>query len=309
MCVSHILDRSFNLPVFHGGERHKVNVTKETENTKGESLGDPSSFSLIFSSLPFSHYLMETEPVVPLTPPDTRKPSFSSSTGLAGRKPSVTFDLSNLPSTPREEKDAQLLSPSNSIDICAQAVPDTILVALLDRDEEMRQLVSHNHAFFSTLRTHLHPNWSRFENTLYCPRSQMPDADWIRRIGKAMQAAPSLLQQFYDLVGYVEQEDDHSSYSEPSVAHVDITRLRNYPKRVESLPSAYPQLFVNCRQSMTEDEADAFKQLILTPRSSMPDDLWEMAIYDQLDRWPNLVDQLHEIIAYEVECGEHGDAS
>ncbi|ORY97906.1 hypothetical protein BCR43DRAFT_490540 [Syncephalastrum racemosum] len=252
---------------------------------------------------------METEPAVPLTPPETRKPSFSSSTGLNSRKLSVTFDLSNLPSTPREEKDIQLLSPSNSIDISAQAVPDTILVALLDRDQEMRQLVSHNHAFFSALRTHLHPNWDRFENTLYCPRSQMPDVDWIKRIEKAMQAAPSLLQQFYDLVGYVEQEDYPSTSSEPLVAHFDIARLRNYPKRLEALPTAYPQLFVNCRQSMTEDEADEFMRLLLTPRSSMPDDLWEMAIYDQLDRWPNLVDQLHEIIAYEVECGEHGDSS
>lgn len=218
------------------------------------------------------------------------------------RKPSVTFSLPDTPGAEEEDYDDQksLLSPlrSPTIDICARAVPNTVLVAMLDRPEEMRQLVQHNRAFFAALRSHLHTAWPRFENTLYCSRATMPDRDWLDRISKALRDVPPLLQQFCDLVGYTDVEpnqQDKPYYFE----HVDITRIRNHPDRLNS--KAYPQFYVNCRECMNADSFEKFQHTLKIPRHEMPDDIWEMTIYDQVDKWPNLIAQLKEIIAYETE--------
>ncbi|KAG0166697.1 hypothetical protein DFQ30_006880 [Apophysomyces sp. BC1015] len=242
----------------------------------------------------------------PLTPPseagsDHRKGS---------RKASVTFDLSNIPrALANDFNDGSLLSPSisspgsiSSIDISAQAVPDSILVALLDRENEMYELVRHNHAFFSSLQTHLQSKWQRFENTLYCPRSQMADEDWLERIGRALNGTPSLLEKFKELVGYMGDDDHATSCEHPSFADVDLTLIRDYPATLESFPESYPQFFTNCQQTMANENLyKSFKQILFAPRPDMPDDIWETTIYDRLDRWPDLVAQLKEIVAYEIE--------
>ncbi|KAJ8655994.1 hypothetical protein O0I10_008434 [Lichtheimia ornata] len=275
--------------------------------------------------------MMNSQPFeAPLTPPaeypssrthntatTTTTTATTPPTGAGGRKLSVTFDLPETPGgtkhSPLNEDD--LLSPSisrsNSIDINAQAVPDTILVALLDRDEEMRHLVQHNTAFFSSLRSHLYHNWSRFENTLYCPRSKMSDQDWMGRISKALHAVPPLLQQFKDLVGYMGEDDTTTTTTlqqeEPSFIHVDLARIRDYPQRVARLRQAYPQFIINCQKGLSNP--DAFFDTLFAPRSStMPDDIWEMRIYDQLDHsGHDLLAQLKEIVEYEIECGMEDD--
>ncbi|KAI9322139.1 hypothetical protein BX666DRAFT_1815107, partial [Dichotomocladium elegans] len=206
----------------------------------------------------------------------------------------------------------QLLSPSSrcsSIDISAQAVPDTILVALLDRDEEMRHLVRHNRAFFNTLKSHLYTQWPKFENTLYCPRQRMPDQDWMDRITKALAPVPPLLQQFKDLVGYmpehgaaIDEGDAITSYDPNHFINVDITRIRDYPSRMAHVREAYPQFFINLKNSGLLDPTSFVDTLLLAPRSAdLPDDVWEMRVYDQLDSFPDLLAQLKEIIDYELE--------
>ncbi|KAI8149943.1 hypothetical protein BJV82DRAFT_662041 [Fennellomyces sp. T-0311] len=225
----------------------------------------------------------------PLTPPPQDEDDVP-------RKPSVSFDLSNLPdpATPAVDEEA-LLSPTRSIDIAAHAVPDTICVSLLDRDTEMRQLVAHNAQLFNTLRSHLFKDWPRFENTLYVPRRQIDDLEWMARISKALQPVPSLLQQFRDLVGYI-------PHSPPSTAspfdHVELLRIRAHPDKLKQFPAHYPQFFVNC-QTCLQDEQQAFEDTLFS--STLPDDVWETTIYNQLDRWPDLVAQLKEIVAYETE--------
>ncbi|KAI8364669.1 uncharacterized protein BYT42DRAFT_589991 [Radiomyces spectabilis] len=287
------------------------------------------------------------DPHAPLTPP-AEKRQFSPTE----RKPSVTFDFSNLSDetaaenygtenanmeTPALLSPLSPLQPAVSVDINAQAVPDTILVALLDREKEMRDLVRHNHQFFQSLETHLQSMWPRFENTLYVPRLQMPDSDWIKRLSKALEGAPSLLGTFKELVGYL-GEDEHAAsmnddechataYEEPAFANVDITHIRKYPQRLAKFPDAYPQFFINCEEAMKstplspsrtqrhkslhssppqhdEDAYTLFRQTLFTSRDTLPDDVWETKIYDQLDQWPNLIDQLKEIVAYEVEDEE-----
>jgi hypothetical protein len=55
------------------------------------------------------------------------------------------------------------------------------------------------------------------------------------------------------------------------------------------------------RQACEDSELyERFVQILLTPRRMMPDDLWEEAIYECLNDWPHLIDQLKDIIAYEV---------
>lgn len=262
--------------------------------------------------------MTNTQPAItsPITPPaDESKLSTVRPSTESSRKPSVTFDLSNLPETPQND---DILSPSLSASptsgIHAQAVPDSILVALIDRQEEMRELVRYNHRFFATVRARLRSEWPNFEkNILYASREQMPDREWMQQISQALNDFPSLYLQFCDLVGYV--DPDHYQQLDATnedFADVDITRIRDYPHRLAQLPESYPQLFINCQACLESPSYnceykrpyDTFKRTLLAPRSELPDDLWEMIIYDILDPWPNCLDQLKEIIAYEIECGE-----
>ena len=268
----------------------------------------------------------------PLTPPPQEEEE-----AHHYRKPSVTFDLSNLPapSTPSstmmtvggfEEQEAALLSPTRSIDISAQAIPDTICVALLDRDTEMRHLVAHNTPLFNTLRSHLFNDWPRFENTLYVPRQQLDDIEWMARISKALQPVPSLLQQFRDLVGYVPVSDNNNDNGDyynhdnnengysidqrrhhQQFDHVDITRIRALGQvKLKDFPTHYPQFFINCQNCLLEKKDNnkgykGFTETLFSSSQTIPDDIWEMRIYNQLDPYPDLLAQLKEIIAYETE--------
>ncbi|KAI8887287.1 hypothetical protein K501DRAFT_175798 [Backusella circina FSU 941] len=226
------------------------------------------------------------------------------------RKGSVTFDL---PPTPSVEKEKELLSPSEpnaptSIDICAQAVPDNMLVALFDRSSEMKELVHHNKAYFKSLEHHLGEKWSRFLNTLYCERSNMPDVEWIGRISKALYDVPPLLEKFKELVGYLGDDDDDdddniSSYSSEQYyfSDVDLTRIRDFPERLERFHTSYPQFFINCKQTMDNEQYTAFTETLFSKRTVMPDYSWESSIYNQLHCWQNILEQLQEIVAYEIE--------
>ncbi|KAI9491502.1 hypothetical protein BDB00DRAFT_485068 [Zychaea mexicana] len=270
----------------------------------------------------------------PLTPPpQAEEEEAGGGGGVQHRKPSVSFDLSNLPAptTPSTMTlvEEALLSPTRSIDIAAHAVPDTICVSLLDRDTEMRHLVAHNAPLFNTLRSHLFTDWPRFENTLYVARQQLDDVEWMARISKALQPVPSLLQQFRDLVGYIPHDDtppetaetavdllllphspapEHQRRADEEFDHVDITRIRQQPDKLKDFPTHYPQFFVNCQNSLRNHHSKddgAYQRftdtLFAAPSAALPDDVWEMKIYNQLDPYPDLVAQLKEIIAYETE--------
>ncbi|KAK4513059.1 uncharacterized protein ATC70_000097 [Mucor velutinosus] len=165
------------------------------------------------------------------------------------RKGSVSFDLppEQQHQQPQEE---ELLSPcitSPIIDINAQPVPDTMLVALVDRGSEMRDLVRFNKPFFSTMANHLDTKWSKFENTLYCERSVMSDSEWLKRISKALQNAPSILDQFKDLVGFISDYDQDSSSSsdeqQQEFSRVDLIPIRSKLDRLSR--ETYPQFYIN----------------------------------------------------------------
>ncbi|KAG2186709.1 hypothetical protein INT44_002935 [Umbelopsis vinacea] len=246
------------------------------------------------------------------------------------RKPSVSFDLSNLPekSTTTEPivfTQDEADQDSSPIDISGQIVPDNILVALLDRDNEMKELVSRNKVFFSMLESHLHASWSDFQKLLFARREQVPDAEWIQDISEYLEHAPVLLEKFKELVGYEEylfdsdsyEEDDeewsrHGSYDESTFENVDITLIRNYPSKLTAFQESYPQFFINAKRCFTPPDGESqatfeeFEKLLFCSRRDIDDEEWEKRIYGMLDNWPNLLAQLKEIIAYEVDCEDGG---
>jgi hypothetical protein len=200
------------------------------------------------------------------------------------RKSSVTFDL------PEEE---ELLSPCTAspiIDIHAQLVPDTMLVALYDRSTEMRDLVKHNKQYFMALRNHLGSKWPRFENTLYCERTLMPDIEWMKRISKALHSVPSLLEKFKELVGYLGEED-----TEEPVSLIGLARIRDMPEKISE--EAYPQFYINCQEQLSKEEYKELQQLLFN--SKLSDQAWQVKLGELLKA--NLLEQLQEIVAYELE--------
>ncbi|KAI9019347.1 hypothetical protein CLU79DRAFT_246305 [Phycomyces nitens] len=238
----------------------------------------------------------------PLTPPeDAASPTIQTD---KPRKTSVTFDPAIL------NKNHDILSPTATeppvaIDLNAHAVPSSILVALWDRDKEMRDLVKHNHVFFDSLRMHM-PNWTRFENTLYYPRGQLSDEIWMSRIEKALEGFPHALDRFKDLVGYIGEPSDQpeESVHVPQFDHVDLVNIRDFPGRLKKFPEAYPQFFINCQRTLEANgpkDFVRFKETLFSPRSQMTDEMWEASLNDQLAIAPNLMTQLKEIIAYEAE--------
>ncbi|ORZ19834.1 hypothetical protein BCR42DRAFT_410626, partial [Absidia repens] len=213
-------------------------------------------------------------------------------------KSKVTFDLPEITAEPAElESDTP---PSPRIDINAHIVPDVIQVALLGRKQEMKELVQHNISLFRMIQQYLgQTRWSVFEKILYCTRQQLSDEEWMTRIAFFLRRNSPLLLTFKELVGYVgkEKEEEPCSF----LSHVNICQIRRYPDRLQSLRSDYPQFFINCQQALQENEMSQLESLLLEPPSELPDNSWKNAINRLFAHHSDLMDQLKEIVAYEVD--------
>ncbi|CAG8791731.1 7764_t:CDS:2, partial [Racocetra persica] len=234
----------------------------------------------------------------------------------------VFDDDSTIVSTPIDE--FFLDSPgASSIDISVRDLTSDILVALVDRDVEIKDLFVRNQDYFDFVKqTAFSSNvrWQEFLNVLFSPREKIPDFDWMNTISKLL--SPPLLVKFKVIVG--------------PIGDMDIASIRDYPKSLEYLEKSYPQFFVNARQvlslenhrkgsilggnHLTDDIPlqsendtivngnnsvttlyDEFKRILLCPRSEMDDVEWDISIYELLDPWPLLVAQFEEIIAQEIK--------
>ncbi|CAG8693457.1 10912_t:CDS:2 [Dentiscutata heterogama] len=169
---------------------------------------------------------------------------------------------------------------------------DTVLVALVDRDTEMRELFKKNKDYFEMVKHSIfsseeNDEWQEFLSILYSPRDLIPDLEWMNKI--------SVNDEMTDLV--------------------DITVIRDRPNILENILNSYPQFFINAQQALSQVNKrpgkinrsgeektlyDEFKKILTCPRSEMSDDEWEIAIYECLDPWPQLVAQFEEIVAYEI---------
>ena len=100
-----------------------------------------------------------------------------------------------------------------SIDIHGQAVSNDILVALLDRASEMKQLAQRNAQFYEAIEHYITETqgdaaWQRFQDIVYKPREKLPDRPWIHQISQYLAHNPVFLSKFKESVGYEDEEEE-----------------------------------------------------------------------------------------------------
>ncbi|CAG8780698.1 32284_t:CDS:1 [Gigaspora margarita] len=180
----------------------------------------------------------------------------------------VRDDDSTVVSTPIDE--FFLNSPSSSLDISVRDLNSNILVALVDREVEIKDLFARNQDFFDFVKQTFFSSddrWQEFLNVLFSPRKQISDFNWMETISELL--SPPLLVQFKVIVGYYDHyeendnvdendsDDDDSVYpsgTDSPFGCLDIASIRDYPKSLEYLEISYPQFFANARQILSQEK-------------------------------------------------------
>ncbi|CAG8461873.1 12459_t:CDS:2 [Dentiscutata erythropus] len=180
----------------------------------------------------------------------------------------VTDDDSTVVSTPIDE--FFLDSPtSSSLDISVRELHSDILVALFDREAEIKDLFVRNQDYFDFVKQSAFSSddrWQEFLNILFSPRKQISDTDWMDTISELL--SPPLLVQFKVIVGYYDNDeendnvDDENDFDDSSSVYtcdsqfgnLDIASIRDYPKSLEYLEISYPQFFANARQILGKEK-------------------------------------------------------
>lgn len=126
---------------------------------------------------------------------------------------SHTFNPINEEEEVDEMRNLSISSTGSHIDIHGQAVSSDILVALLDRHSEMKDLVSRNYQFYDTIQHYIietqgNEAWVRFQDVIYKPRHKLPDRVWMTQISHYLSHNPVFFSKFKEIVGYEEDDDD-----------------------------------------------------------------------------------------------------
>ncbi|CAG8459753.1 10800_t:CDS:2 [Cetraspora pellucida] len=253
---------------------------------------------------------------------------------IGGQKQNQDININMLTS---QIEEFFVTSPTDSsIDISVRDLKsdesDAVLVALVDREIEMKDLFIKNEEYFEMVKNSIFSSeengeWQEFLTILYSPRDRIPDLEWMNKISGFLEMNPQLLANFKEMVGFYDNIEDHMTTSEINEDYedeaytltndeitdiVDIISIRDRPKILENILNSYPQFFINAQQVMSQVQKrpgnhdnngslyDEFKKILTCPRSEMSDDEWEIAIYECLDPWPQLVAQFEEIVAYEI---------
>jgi len=255
-----------------------------------------------------------TPPDEPITVSQKRTVSFQLPPEVLGTP--VNYDTSEelyLPLSPS--------SPPPELE-CIELSKD-ILVPLMERDKDMRELVNKNKAFFDTIKSCFgsEEKWQAFNKILNIPRAEMCDNLWMDSLTEYLRHNPALLQKFKYIVGYFENgyNDDETEYSLSwsQNEYTDITPIRDYAEKLHRFEDSYPQFFVKARECLSQEKRSVlkreeecnmeydlfseFKEILFADRSVLDDDDWEMQVYDCLDNWPDLATELEHIIAYEAQ--------
>ncbi|KAF9970060.1 hypothetical protein BGZ73_007340 [Actinomortierella ambigua] len=105
--------------------------------------------------------------------------------------------------------------------------------------------------------------------------------------------------------------EDQYGYRNSSYEQIQIKWIRDYPERLAAFRKEYPQLFINARErlggkrlSYGGDRRDLYEifceTLFLTREQLRCDNAWTRRMNGCLDKHPDLLLQLKEIIAYEI---------
>lgn len=132
-----------------------------------------------------------------------------------------THNLTNSKDVIHEDEEKESFSDDFSrkcsIDIHGQSVSSDILVALLDRPVEMKQLAARNSQFYEALQLYItetqgEPAWQKFQDLVYKPREKLPDRAWMSQISQYLAHNSIFLSRFKNTVGYEDQnENDFTS--------------------------------------------------------------------------------------------------
>ncbi|KAF9119022.1 hypothetical protein BGW39_000666 [Mortierella sp. 14UC] len=209
--------------------------------------------------------------------------------------------------------------------ITAETVPQDMLVALFDRSSELEALAAIHSDFFSLIYSTLSKSTREpFKTLLFTPRSALGDLDWMRAIEQHLAPLPPcILEKFKGIVGWIGPDGDENKddclwgedeygYRDSSFEQVQIKWLRDVPNfPLKTFEQCYPQFFVNAREclqgrhmSYGGDQRDLyliFCETLDLSRDDLPcDNAWARRMNGCLEKHPELLLQLKEIIAYET---------
>ncbi|KAF9109143.1 hypothetical protein BGX27_007952 [Mortierella sp. AM989] len=222
---------------------------------------------------------------------------------------------------------AEINPPQETIlnHILNEAAPQDMLVALFERPSELQALVARHSDFFNLMYSSLSKaSRDEFKKILFEPRESLSDRDWMQAIAERLDSLPCILEKFKDIVGWIgpdsEDDDENVLWGEDeygcrdsSFEQVQIKWLRDiedFP--LETFQEYYPQFFINARERLEgrrmshggdqRDQYVIFCETLSLTREALPcDGAWMRRMNGCLEKHPELLLQLKEIIAYEVE--------
>lgn len=117
-------------------------------------------------------------------------------------------------------RNCSISSTGSNIDISGRLVSSDILVALLDRPNEMRQLAIRNNQFYEAIENYITETqgnfaWQRFQDIVYKPREKLPDRAWIHQISHFLGHNPVFFSKFKESVGYEDENEEHNTSISP----------------------------------------------------------------------------------------------
>ncbi|KAK3829607.1 MAG: hypothetical protein JOS17DRAFT_222307 [Linnemannia elongata] len=260
---------------------------------------------------------------------DTAMPSTTLTTITAA--PTITADTTTTTeeesiTTSVVENSAPQAAPQEIIinHITAEDAPQDLLVALFDRSSELEALAARHSDFFNLIYSSLSKSCREpFKTLLFTPRSSLGDRDWMQAIEQQLSTLPPcILEKFKGIVGWIGPEgdederklwgEDEYGYRDSSFEQVQIKWLRDIPDfPLETFEQCYPQFFVNARDRLQgrrmsyggdqRDHYAIFCETLQLSRDDLPcDNAWARRMNGCLEKHPELLLQLKEIIAYET---------
>ncbi|KAF9100514.1 hypothetical protein BGX29_006513 [Mortierella sp. GBA35] len=212
--------------------------------------------------------------------------------------------------------------------ITADPVPQDLLVALYDRSSELETLAAIHSDFFNLIYSSLSKtSRESFKTLLFTSRSSLGDRDWMAAIDNHLSALPPcILEKLKGIVGWIGPDGDYDDddndnvlwgedeygYRDSSFEQVQIKWLRDVPGfPLETFKQRYPQFFVNARERLQgrrmshggdpRDQYEIFCETLALSRDDLPcDNAWTRRMNGCLEKHPELLLQLKEIIAYET---------
>ncbi|KAI8090009.1 uncharacterized protein BX664DRAFT_334478 [Halteromyces radiatus] len=148
-----------------------------------------------------------------------------------------------------DKNEAVLLSPG--IEVTGYELPDSMLVPFVVREEEIVQVIQRNPGFITQVQQQVDDHtFTRFKSTLFAPRHDINDHDWLLRIENLLsKLSTPIWENFQALVDHfptstssTTDESDHQS-SPKSPMPISTT-----PLSTPTLLSARPPLLAQLKE-------------------------------------------------------------